>query len=322
MTHSKRAVLFTRLEPQVREFEKVLRAAHPDLDLLATWDVDAARHALEQGAEILLGFTLAFPPSFVVRAPGLRWIHALGTGVDGAVDQEGLAPDIIITATRGIHGPALSEAAFTFMLGHARQSRRAFFAQTERRWDRSTSQLLSGKTIGILGTGLIAVDLAPRCKAFGMTVIGFSRSTRALPGFDRVEPRERLHEIAAQLDHLVLLVPYDASSHHIVDAALLKALKPSCLVINLARGGVIDEDALAAALESGEIGGAGLDAFVQEPLPTDHPLWQSPNVLITAHTAGMYDNYVDCAIPQFSHNLACYERGAFDEMTNREFAQT
>jgi phosphoglycerate dehydrogenase-like enzyme len=205
-----------------------------------------------------------------------------------------------------------------FMLTLARNFRRTLEQQAGQAWQRFFPQLLSGKTVGILGVGLIAEDLAPRCKALGMTVVGISRSTRKPPGFDRIAPRDNLPAAVADLDFLVILVPYEPETHHIVDERVLKAMKPSAFLINIARGGVIDEPALIRALEEGVIAGAALDAFETEPLPKGHPMWTTRNAIVSPHMTGTWDAYMVACFQQFSQNYDCFAAGQPERMINRE----
>jgi len=122
-----------------------------------------------------------------------------------------------------------------------------------------------------------------------------------------------------ELDYLVLLTPYSPATHNIVDARVLAAMKPTAYLINLARGGVVDEDALVEALRTGRLAGAGLDVFNQEPLPPDHPFWAFENVIITTHQGGFCDTYVDLAMPIIEHNMRCFLAGDVKAMIN--FAQ-
>jgi phosphoglycerate dehydrogenase-like enzyme len=151
----------------------------------------------------------------------------------------------------------------------------------------------------------------------GMRVVGFSRSARAAPGFDRLHPREDLVRLAAELDFLVLLIPYSGSSHNIVDDAVLGAMKPTAYLINIARAGVLDEDALLRALQSETIAGAALDVMQTEPLPRQHPLWSQRNLIITPHLGGYYDAYVADSIEQICGNLQYFLDGRPDQLKNK-----
>jgi phosphoglycerate dehydrogenase-like enzyme len=164
--------------------------------------------------------------------------------------------------------------------------------------------------------GLIAEALAPKCKALGMTVIGFTSARREVAGFDAMHARGELVARAPSLDHLVLLAPYSEETRRFIDARVFAAMKPTSYLVNLARGGIVDEEALVAALDRGEIAGAALDVFQEEPLPAEHPLWSCKNVIITPHLGGFCDVYPERALPTIEHNMACFLRGDFDGMIN------
>jgi phosphoglycerate dehydrogenase-like enzyme len=169
-----------------------------------------------------------------------------------------------------------------------------------------------------LGVGLIAEALAPRLTALGMQVIGISRTSRPLSGFVAWRPRDDLKHSVADLDFLILLIPYDETTHHIVNDDIINAMKPGAYIINIARGGVIDEIALAEALKSGHLGGAALDTVHKEPLPADDPLWDAPHLIITPHLGGFYDRYPEDCIDQIYHNIDAYLTNNPAQMLNRE----
>jgi phosphoglycerate dehydrogenase-like enzyme len=250
------------------------------------------------------------------NAPKLKWVQALGTGVDGIVDRPHLGKDVIVTNIRGIHGEAVSEAAIAGMLALGRRLPESVRNQDQGKWVRWPSKLIVGKTVGIYGIGLIAETLAPRCKAMGMTVIGFTSTRRDLPGFDRMHLRSELTQAAPELDFLVLLAPFSEETRHIVNAGVFAAMKPGSYLVNLARGGIVDEGAMMAALDSGRLAGAALDVFQTEPLPAGHRLWSMKNVIITPHLGGFYDTYAARALPTIEHNMECFLRGDLDAMQN------
>ena len=200
-------------------------------------------------------------------ATNLKWVQALGTGLDGIVDQPALKPGVIVTSLHGVHGPPVSEAAMAGMLALSRDLPGFVRAQDEHQWKRWPAKLLHDKTVGILGIGVIAEALAPKCKAMGMTVVGITSVPRKVAGFDSVHPVRELLGVLPHLDYLVLLTPYSPATHHLIDANVFAAMKPTSYIVNLARGGVVDEDALVEALRAKTIAGAALDVFNQEPLP-------------------------------------------------------
>ncbi len=266
--------------------------------------------------DILLCFGPPMSDHVVRDAPKLKWVQSLGTGVDNIVDLPSLDKEVLVTNVRGIHGAPVSEATIAFMLSLARDMPRSVRAQAESKWERWPSALLSGKTIGILGVGLIAEYLAPICKTFGMTVVGISGSPRETKNFDRMAHRDDLVKVAPELDFLVALTPLTPETRGIVGAKLFAAMKPTAYLVNVARGGVVDEPALIAALNAGQIAGAGLDVFSQEPLPSDNPLWKTKNVTIFSHLGGYSQGYEDRAMPTIAGNMAKFLAGDLKSMIN------
>jgi phosphoglycerate dehydrogenase-like enzyme len=267
-------------------------------------------------AEVLVTVGRDLTPAAVARMPSLAWMQSLLTGVDGALAALAARPEVLLTSATGIHGPQMSEAALFHMLCLSRGVRRVMRAQERRAWDRWDPRVLDGRTVAIVGLGAVGEHLAPICRALGMTVIGISRTAREVAGVERVVPREQLAEAAAQADFLILTVPLDAGTRHLVDARVLAAMKPTAYLVNLARGAVVDTAALIDALRAGAIAGAGLDAFDEEPLPADSPLWSLDGVLITAHMAGRSDRYVERVMTILEPNLRCWLAGDRAAMRN------
>jgi D-2-hydroxyacid dehydrogenase (NADP+) len=268
-----------------------------DADVLITFGAHMADRVLEQGVN-------------------LRWIQALGTGVDGIADSPALRSGVIVTNLRGLHGPAVSESVLASMLALARDLPRSLANQQRAQWQRFPVRLLQGKTVGILGIGAIAEELAPRCGALGMRAVGVSSAPRPVPGFERIDAVGELEHVAGEVDYLVLLTPYTAATHGIVSAQVLGAMRPSSFLINVARGGIVDEPALITALEQHRIAGAALDVFTEEPLPPDHPFWRLDNVILTPHIAGFHVGYIDDALPIVEENLRHFITGSADMMRN------
>ncbi len=292
-----------------------LRGTFPDMV------VDLVEHHSKVGpyigdADVLITFGAHMADHVLAEGTRLRWVQALGTGVDGIIDSPSLRDGVIVSNLHGMHGPAVSECVIAGMLALARDLHRSWANQAQARWQRFPVTLLNGKTVGILGVGAIAAALAPRCAALGMHVVGISSAPREVPGFERMWPREQLTDAAAELDHLVLLTPYSAQTHGIVSAAVLDAMKPSSFLINVARGGIVDEPALIAALRDGGIAGAALDVFAEEPLPSDHPFWTMENVVVTPHTAGFHVGYADDALPVVEENIRRFVAGDVAGMAN------
>jgi len=308
--------IFPTDEPFWRAGEKRLRRNLSQHNLQFAYSVPQAAASAGEAEVVLCISMVPLPDQYARQASRLKWIQALGVGVDGIVGLPSLGPDVIITNARGIHGAPVSEAALGLMFSLARDVRRSIRHQAERRWAPFIPTLLEGKTIGILGTGVIGQALGRKCQALGMTVLGITATPRHLAGFDSLHPREDLIPLAGQLDYFVLVTPLTPATQAIVNTDVLRAMKPTAFLINVGRGALVDEAALAAALQEGSIAGAGLDCFAREPLPPDSPLWSLENVVLTPHMAGRHDGYMDDALEIFEVNLRHYLSGETADMVN------
>jgi len=309
-------ILLTLPEPVRAQYYAGLHEKFPDVEIRIA-DHYSKAIPLAGDVDALITFGPMLRDEVLKAAPKLKWVQALGTGVDGIVDQPSLRKDVIVTKMHGFHGVPVSEAALLAMLALARNLPRAVRSQAARKWDRFPARTLDGKTVGILGVGAIAETLAPMCKAFGMRVVGLSGAPRVLPGFDEIFHRSDLVRVAAELDYLVLLTPLTEETRGIVNAEVLRVMKPSAFLVNLARGGVVDEPALVFSLQKNQIAGAALDVFAQEPLPEDNPFWSLPNVLITPHAGGFFDDYPKHALPTIEENLRRFLAGDTKHMLNQ-----
>lgn len=281
----------------------------------------AVHHAKEAepaigGVEVIMGLGHHIPPALIAAAPKLKWVQALTTGTETLTVPGVLPPHVLLTSTRGIHGPQMSELAFLNMIALNRNFRKMQRNQAEAKWDQWDQPILDGKTIVIVGLGILAEHLAERCKLFGMTVIGISSGRSQAPHFDEIHPRSELAKQAARADFLMLLVPYSKETHQLVSREVIAAMKPSAFLINLARGGVLDEAALIEHLQAGKIAGAGLDIFSVQPLPPDNPLWRMPNVIITPNIGGRSDRFVDQTMTILEPNLQAFIDGRLKDLRN------
>ncbi len=308
-------IYINRTEHRARMYEDALGAHFPEVDLRLATTHQAAIEAAPW-MDVLVTYGSQIDDALIAGAGRLKWIHLLATGTDFLWKVKNLGQDIVISNTRGIHGPPMSEMALMMMIGMGRGFPRFMENQRAGVWMRHPGTLIDGKTVGILGIGAIAEDLAPKCKAMGMTVIGISETERPVAGIDRFRRRADLARVVPELDYLVVLVPHTPETESIIDRQILAAMKPTAYLLNLARGGVVDEQALIRALEGGAIAGAGLDAFRTEPLPADSPLWAMKNVIVTPHNSGLYDEYVSRALPILEENLRCFLAGDPQAMTN------
>ena len=268
------------------------------------------------GIDVIMGLGHHIPPALITAAPKLKWVQALTTGTETLTVPGVLPPHVLLTSTRGIHGPQMSELAFLNMIALNRNFRKMQRNQAEAKWEQWDQPILEGKTVVIVGLGILAEHLAELCKLFGMTLIGVSGGRGSAPHFDEVHPRSELVKLAARADFLMLLVPYSPATHHLISREVLAAMKPTAFLINLARGGVLDETALIELLQAGKIAGAGIDIFSNMPLPPDNPLWRMPNVIITPNIGGRSDRFVEQTMTVLEPNLQAFIDGRLKDLRN------
>jgi len=258
-------------------------------------------------------FAFAPPLDAAAGAPRLRWVETPATGFD-QLNGTGLLerPTTAVTTVGGLFAPWVAEHVFTLLLGLWRQL--DVFRDAQRRgvWAGRGIELreLHGATMAIVGLGNIGRATARAAAAFGMRVVGTRRNhAEAVPHVERVYPRRALHEMLAAADVVVLAVAGAPDTERLIGAAELAAMRRDATLINVSRGIVVDEAALAAALRDGTIAGAGLDVLVAEPPPPDHPLWTAPNLLLTPHIAVNVASKMARCVEHFAANLRRFQRG-------------
>ena len=216
--------------------------------------------------------------------PALKWVQSIWAGVEPLLDPA-QRRDYILTNARGVFGGLMSEYVIGYLLAHERGILEKLEAQKNRTWDDHDTGTLRGKTIGLLGVGSIGAEVARAAKFFGMTVRGFTWSSESSRDVDSYYHGRDLPAFADNLDYLVNILPNTPQTSGIIDAELLGRLPSRALFINVGRGSAVDESALRAALNQNRIAGAVLDVYQKEPLPVDHPFWETKNLLMTFHTA-------------------------------------
>jgi phosphoglycerate dehydrogenase-like enzyme len=216
--------------------------------------------------------------------PALKWVQTTWAGVEPLLDPS-LRRDYCLTNARGVFGGLMSEYVFSYILFQERKILRRLEAQKQSRWEPCLTGTLRGKTIGLLGVGSIGTHLAETAKHFGMLVRGYTRGSEASPHVDRYYHGTELLAFASGLDVLVNVLPNTVETRKIVNAKLLAVLSSRSLFINAGRSSTVDETALLDKLNRGDLAAAVLDVFDQEPLPPEHPFWQTKNLFITSHTA-------------------------------------
>jgi phosphoglycerate dehydrogenase-like enzyme len=265
--------------------------------------------ALLAEAEVLVGFIP--PPDLIKRAPGLKWMQLMSAGADSLAGSEIWQSRVTITGVSGIHATPIGEYVLGTMLMFAKGAARSFRMKQKHEWQRFTPQLLRGRTLGIVGLGHIGREVARLAKAFGMRVLSIDeiRGIRPARNVDTMLPANQLRQLCADSDFVVSCVPLTPKTSKLIGGKELRAMKPTAYLINISRGGIVDEDALIRALDEKWIAGAGLDVTVVEPLPPTSRLWDFDNVIITPHISGGQEDYLIHAFGLFCENLKRYLKG-------------
>jgi phosphoglycerate dehydrogenase-like enzyme len=289
-------------------------------DLLAE-DQVVAVSALVQPTVVVTGMDTGRMRE-LLAAPGLAWVHSTSSGVDHLPLADLAQRGILLTNSAGAHAPAMAEHALGAMIAMAHGFPAWAEAQRAREWLRSTgppARLLRGRRLGIVGYGAVGRQLAMVAGALGMLAWGIRRT----PGFTAGEPLEsmlppeELHRLLEACDFVVLCASLNATSRRVLGADELARMKPGAFLVNVARGGLVDETALAVALSEGRIAGAALDATAVEPLPADSPLWTAPGLMLTPHVSGSSTDTWDAVVDFLVQNLRVYLSGAPSRLGNQ-----
>ncbi len=302
-----------------------LRAVSPhiEIDLLPTGDV--SDFSEEQLGEMEVLYTRQALPE-PEQVPNLRWIQFHWSGIDAFVDQSLLRSDMIVTTLSGAAVPQMAEFALTMMMSLGHHMPNMMEDQKEKVWadnrfTRFRPKELRGSTVGIVGYGNIGREIARICQALGAQVLATKRDLKTLDagGYvleglgdsqadipERLYPPQALPSMASECDFLVLTVPLTPETRGLVNAKVFDSMKDTAYLIDVSRGGVVDQGALVEALREETIAGAALDVYPVEPLPESSPLWELPNVILSPHVAGTSGQYLERAADLFAENLRRY----------------
>ncbi len=251
----------------------------------------------------------------------VRWVHSISAGVEHLPLDAMAKREILLTNSAGAYASAMAEYTVAGMIMLSRNLPSWLDGQRDRRWleaDSFEASLLRGKRLGIVGYGAVGRELAAAARALGMEVWATKRSPLFLSGepLDRLLPSDAIHELLAASDFVALCASLNSSTRHLIGETELAAMKPSAVLVNVARGGLVDEEALVHALREGAIRGAMLDVTTEEPLPSDSDLWSAPNLLITPHISGNAPESWRWEVEFFCANLRLYLDGSPDRMGN------
>ena len=242
--------------------------------------------------------------------PNLKWIQLLSAGINQVPADKILKRNIILTNNRGGYSIPIAEWIVLKTLEMYKNSREFYKKQEEKLWKMDTSLLeIYGKTVGFIGTGSIAQEAAKRFEAFGVDIVGINFSGKKADYFHQCYSTDKLKDVIAQWDVVVIAAPYTEDTHHLVDEEVFKNMKDGAYLINIARGSIIDEKALIENLKSGKIKKAALDVFEVEPLPEDSPLWEMDNVIISPHNSWASEMYAKRRYEIAYENMKRYIKG-------------
>jgi phosphoglycerate dehydrogenase-like enzyme len=291
-----------------------LRRQFPQHTFLEAWDRDTIRRLLPQAD---VAFTPFVDRDVFASASRLRWVQSPAAGIGSLMFPELHASDVVVTTARGIRARSIAEHVIGVTIALARRLPHALRAQAAHRWAQDDLEgpesgvwQLWGRRMGIVGLGSIGSEVAVRAMAFGMEVVAIRRRPdRPGPTGVTVLGPEGLRELLVQSDVVVLAMPYMPETKQVIGRAELDRIRRGALLVNIARGKLIDDDAVVAALCDGRLGGAALDVFTREPLDSNSPYWDLPNVIVTPHTSGAMEDYWTPLVTLFAENLRRFDSG-------------
>ncbi len=274
-----------------------LREALPGADALFFWR--ASRHDLEEAWD---------------AAGRLRWIQTASDGVDGLLFPSLVDSAVVVTNGRGIFEDAIAEWVIGVLLGFVTRIPESFAAQRQHRWISGETERLAGSRLLVVGPGPIGRAVATRARALGMEIAAVGRTARMDQMFGELRPVAELAEAVTDADVVLDALPLTPETHHLFDAQVFAAMRPTARFVNVGRGATVDEPALIRALQAGQLSGAALDVFETEPLPADSPLWDLPGVIVSPHMCGDFQGWEEVAVALFLDNLGRFARG--EELRN------
>lgn len=303
--------LLIRFQLQDQHVQR-LRDRFPDLDIVVAPNDDEFRQVLPR-ADAIVGWGVS--STEIAAAPNLRWIQTIGAGVENIIVPEMTERGIILTNNSGVHAPNISEHLMALILAFARRLPFLIRGQLVHEWRDTTGRQgafeLGGQTLLIVGLGDIGQALARRALAFGMNIVGVRRRfDQTVDGVSEVHGFDALPRLLPESHHVAICLPLTPHTRGLFDRDALLRMRPGAFLYNIGRGPIVDTAALIEALQSGHLGGAGLDVTDPEPLPPDSPLWDMENVIVTSHTSGATPIYWDRAIVILESNIERFRDGA------------
>lgn len=282
-------------------------AAGTDAEVIIATPEEAAAHHAD--AEAVASFPARMPG--IAQLPQAKWLHSFSAGVDRILTPTVADSEVILSNSRGVHATPIAEHIIAFMLNFSRGFHKTYHNQQKHVWEKDqTLTELRDSNVLIVGLGEIGSEAARLAHAFGARVRAVVRTPRDAPEYvEHLGSSAELDLMLPQSDFVVITLPHTSETHHLFSMQKIALMKPSAVLINIGRGGIINEADLVGALRNNVIAGAGLDVTEVEPLPADSPLWDMDNVIITPHHSGLSHRYMDRAIELLCKNIEAYLAG-------------
>lgn len=291
-------------------------ADHKGAPIKRTSDQEQKWLSFLKRTDILFDFDQTHMHDLPELAPNVRWMQATSSGIGQALHQLQYAqrmPQTVFTSARGVHDQPLAEFCLMVMMAFNKKLIHTIDNQRKKHWERFAGTDLRNRTIGIIGVGKVGQKIGQLCQCMGMNVLGVKRDTHNVNPRDvhvnELYGQNELDKVLPRIEYLVLIAPHTPETEKMIGEKELATLPKGAILINIGRGALLDESALISALQSGHLGGAGLDVFEMEPLPKESPLWDMPNVIVSPHSGSTSDRENELITDIFCENLKNYFEG-------------
>ena len=268
----------------VEEYKALLEKNIPEAEFMICTNREEMEKYAPEAEIALVGMT--FPQDLFKRMPKLEWVQALAAGVESYIQNAEQFKRIPVCRITGAFGKYMAEYVLAYVLYFCQNIPRVLKAQREKKWDPFRMEFIHQKTLGVMGLGHIGKEVAQKARAAGMRVVSWDMARADAPYVERQFGSREMRDFLKETDFVVLTLPATPATKNLAGRDFFKAMKKTAYLINICRGAIVDEDALLEALRSGQIAGAVIDAMKEEPLPKESPLWDCPNLIVTAHISG------------------------------------
>jgi len=268
----------------VEEYKALLEKNIPEAEFMICTNREEMEKYAPEAEIALVGMT--FPQDLFKRMPKLEWVQALAAGVESYIQNAEQFKRIPVCRITGAFGKYMAEYVLAYVLYFCQNIPRVLKAQREKKWDPFRMEFIHQKTLGVMGLGHIGKEVAQKARAAGMRVVSWYMARADAPYVERQFGSREMRDFLKETDFVVLTLPATPATKNLAGRDFFKAMKKTAYLINICRGAIVDENTLVEALRSGQIAGAVIDAMKEEPLPKENPLWDCPNLIVTAHISG------------------------------------